>query len=105
VALRLVSQLASFDRRARVALVGALPLEDGRFHELIGDGAAAALGLEAELVRLERRRQAVLPRAGRSDAAARQALDLGEDGRGLRGDLAGARGLLVALMRQDRGAV
>jgi hypothetical protein len=98
MAFRLANQLASFDRRARVALEGALPLEDGRLHELIGDGAAAALGLEAELARLERRREAVLPRAGRSDAAARRALELGEDGRGLRGDLAGARGLLAALM-------
>jgi hypothetical protein len=103
MALRLASQLASFDRRARVALDGTLPLEAGRLQELIGDGAAAALGLEAEIVRLERRRQHVLPRAGRSDVAARQALELGEDGRGLRGDLAGARGLLVALMRLPRG--
>jgi hypothetical protein len=103
VALRLASQLASFDRRARVALDGVVPVDDSRLQELIGDGAAATLGLEAELVRLERRRQAVLPRAGRSDAAARQALELGEDGRGLRSDLAGARGLLVALMRRNCG--
>ena len=102
MALRMASQLASFDRRARVALDGALRVDGGRLQELIGDGVAAALGLEAEIARLERRRLAVLPRAGRSSAAARQALELGESGRGLRGDLAGARGLLAALIRLER---
>jgi hypothetical protein len=99
--MRLASQLASFERRARVALDGRLRVEGLRLHALIGDGVAAALRLEAEIARLERRRQALLLRAGRSSSAARQALDLAESGRGLRGDLAGARRLLVALMRLD----
>ena len=89
--------LPDFERRVHDALTAEHPslhpLED-----LITDGCAAALHLETELTRLDRRREALLDRLGHDPDAAREALQLAERGREDEDDLERVRELLRELM-------
>jgi len=89
--------LPDFERRVHDALTAEQPslrpLED-----LITDGCAAALHLETERARLDRRREALLDRMGQDPGAAREALELSERGREDQDDLDRVRELLRELM-------
>src|SRR3954447_1156131 len=89
--------LPDYERRARLALADDAPvlrpLED-----LITDGCAAALHLETDLARLERRRDALLPLVGRDDEAARQTVEIAARLRETSDDLDQLRDLVTQLM-------
>jgi hypothetical protein len=89
--------LPDYERRARSALsdhAPALrPLED-----LITDGCAAALLLETDLARLERRRDSLLPLVGRDDDAARETMEIAGRIRETADDLDEVRDLVTELM-------
>lgn len=89
--------LPDYERRARTALADETPvlrpLED-----LITDGCAAALHLETDLARLERRRDALLPLVGRDDDAARETVAIAARIRETGDDLDQIRDLVTELM-------
>jgi len=89
--------LPDFERRVRDALAAELPVL-GPLEDLITDGCAAALHLETDLSRLERRREALLPVAGRDDDAARETVAVAERMREATDDLDRVRELVSELM-------
>ncbi len=89
--------LPDFERRVRSALDDGEPILEP-LEDLITDGCAAALHLETDLARLERRRDALLPLVGRDDDAARQTVQIAESIRVTGADLDQVRDLVSELM-------
>jgi hypothetical protein len=89
--------LPDFERRVRFALATKTPLLRP-LEDLITDGCAAALLLETDLARLERRREALLPQVGRDDDAARETVEIAGRIRETGDDLDQVRDLVSELM-------